>query len=91
IPDCDVITAGFPCQPFSSAGNRKGLEDERGNLFEECIRIIEAKNPRVIIFENVRGILSTKNLDGSLFIDTIIFLLESLNPGYNVTYKLLKA
>ncbi|MGJ5708468.1 DNA cytosine methyltransferase [Staphylococcus cohnii] len=91
IPDCDVITAGFPCQPFSSAGSRKGLEDERGNLFEECIRVIEAKKPKVVIFENVRGILSIKNLDGSLLIDTIIYLLENLNPGYNVTYKLLKA
>lgn len=91
IPDCDVITAGFPCQPFSSAGSRKGLEDERGNLFKECIRIIEEKKPKVVIFENVRGILSIKNLDGSLLIDTIIYLLESLNPGYNVTYKLLKA
>ncbi|MBF2285558.1 MULTISPECIES: DNA cytosine methyltransferase [Staphylococcus] len=91
IPDCDVITAGFPCQPFSSAGNRKGLEDERGNLFQECIRVIKEKKPKVIIFENVRGILSIKNLDGSFLIDTIIYLLENLNPGYNVTYKLLKA
>lgn len=91
IPDCDVITAGFPCQPFSSAGNRKGLKDEDGNLFEECIRIIDAKNPKVVIFENVRGILSIKNIDGSSLIDTIVYLLENLNPGYNVTYKLLKS
>ena len=91
IPECDVLTAGFPCQPFSTAGNRKGVEDERGNLFLECIRIIDAKKPKVIVFENVRGILSTKNLDGSLLIDTITYLLENLNPGYNVRYKLLKA
>jgi len=91
IPDCDVITAGFTCQPFSSAGNRKGVEDDRGNLFEECVRIIDSKKPKVVILENVRGILSIKNKDGSLLIDTIIYLLESLNPGYNISYKLMKA
>ena len=91
IPDCDVITAGFPCQPFSSAGSRKGIEDERGNLFLECIRIIDAKKPKVVVFENVRGILSIKNKDGSLLIDTIVYLLENLNPGYNVGYKLLNS
>lgn len=91
IPNCDVITAGFPCQPFSSAGIRKGIEDDRGNLFKECIRMIDAKQPKVVIFENVRGILSTKNLDGSLLIDTIVHLLENLQPGYDVNYQLLKA
>lgn len=91
IPECDVITAGFPCQPFSSAGNRLGVNDHRGTLYEECIRIINAKKPKVVIFENVRGILSTKNEDGSLLIDTIIELLENVKPGYKVKYKLLKA
>ena len=38
IPDCDVITAGFPCQPFSNAGNRKGVHDSRGMLYQECLR-----------------------------------------------------
>ncbi len=91
IPDCDVLAAGFPCQPFSSAGSRKGLLDERGTLFEEAIKVIQDKNPMVVIFENVRGILSTKNLDGSLLIDSIIDTLTDLEPGYNVNYKLLKA
>mgnify|MGYP002759274305 FL=1 len=85
IPNCDVITAGFPCQPFSSAGMRKGIEDDRGNLFMECIRVIDAKQPKVVIFENVRGILSTKNLEGSLLIDTIVHLLETLQPGYDLS------
>src|SRR5699024_11611818 len=40
IPDCDVITAGFPCQPFSSDGNRCGMEDVRGILLVTCVRII---------------------------------------------------
>ena len=91
IPDCEVIAAGFPCQPFSSAGSRKGLLDERGTLFEEAIRIIQEKNPMIVIFENVRGLLSTKNLDGSLLVDSIVDTLEDLEPGYNVEYKLLRA
>lgn len=91
IPECDVVVAGFPCQPFSSAGSRKGVEDERGTLFEEAIRIIEKKNPLVVIFENVRGLLSIKNLDGSFLLDSIVSTLEDLEPGYNVEYKLMKA
>lgn len=91
IPECDVIVAGFPCQPFSSAGNRLGINDERGNLYLECLRIIKAKKPKVVIFENVRGILSSKNNDGSLLIDSIIGMLEAIDPGYKVEYKLLKA
>lgn len=91
IPECDVIVAGFPCQPFSTAGNRLGVNDERGNLYLECLRIIKEKKPKVVIFENVRGILSSKNNDGSLLIDSIISMLESIEPGYTVKYKLLKA
>lgn len=91
VPDCDVIAAGFPCQPFSSAGSRKGIADEKGNLFEEAVRIIEEKKPLAIIFENVRGLLSTKNLDGSFLIDSIVKTVEDLTPGYNINYKLLRA
>lgn len=91
VPDCDVLAAGFPCQPFSSAGSRKGLLDDRGTLFEEAIRIIQHKNPMIVVFENVRGLLSTKNLDGSLLVDSIVDTLEDLEPGYSVKFKLLKA
>jgi DNA (cytosine-5)-methyltransferase 1 len=89
IPDCDVLTAGFPCQPFSSAGKRRGVADERGTLFHECIRIIKRKKPKVVVFENVRGILSIKNKDGSKLIHTIEQLMNDC--GYHVDYKLLKA
>ncbi|MBC8631528.1 DNA cytosine methyltransferase [[Eubacterium] tenue] len=91
IPNSDVIVAGFPCQPFSSAGNRLGVNDERGNLYLECLRIINAKKPKVVIFENVRGILTSKNDDGSLLIDSINSMLEDIKPGYTVKHKLLKA
>ena len=60
IPDGDILTAGFPCQPFSNAGNRKGVHDSRGMLYKECLRIIRKKMPKVIVFENVKGLLSTR-------------------------------
>ncbi|WP_223701715.1 DNA cytosine methyltransferase [Sutcliffiella deserti] len=89
IPECDILVGGFPCQPFSSAGNRKGVADERGTLFHETIRIIKKKQPKVILFENVRGILSIKNEDGSKLIDEIERIM--FEEGYYVDYKLLKA
>ncbi|HFI0401679.1 TPA: DNA cytosine methyltransferase [Streptococcus suis] len=91
LPEADVVVGGFPCQPFSNAGNRLGTEDDRGNLYLEVLKVIEAKNPKVVIMENVRGLLSMKNKDGSKLIDTIVYLLENIGPGYNVNYKLLKA
>lgn len=67
IPDFDVLTAGFPCQPFSSAGNRGGVKDKhgRGLLFEEIERFIAKRKPCAFVFENVRGILSSKMPDGT--------------------------
>ena len=46
IPDCDILCAGFPCQPFSNAGSRKGVHDSRGMLYKECLRIIGSKMPK---------------------------------------------
>lgn len=89
IPDCDILTAGFPCQPFSNAGNRKGVEDSRGNLYKECLRVVKEKHPKVVVFENVRGLLSTKDENGDQLIDTIIDNLDEL--GYTTTYKLVNA
>ncbi|MDK6804746.1 DNA (cytosine-5-)-methyltransferase [Aerococcus sp. UMB7834] len=91
LPDADVVVGGFPCQPFSSAGNRRGTDDDRGNLYLDMIRIIAEKKPKVVIMENVRGLLSMKNKDKSLLIDSIVEMLANIEPGYNVKYKLLKA
>lgn len=91
LPSADVVVGGFPCQPFSNAGNRLGTDDDRGNLYLELIRIINAKNPKVVVMENVRGLLSMKNRDGSRLMDTIIYLLEHAASGFRVTYKLLRA
>ena len=96
IPDFDILLAGFPCQPFSNAGNRKGVNDKngRGTLFEECERIIKAKvdcghRPLAFVFENVRGIMSSKMPDGTTVPEEIKKRMENL--GYNVSAKLLCA
>ena len=82
IPECDIITAGFPCQPFSNAGNRKGVYDSRGELYLECLRIIKSKQPKAVLFENVKGLLSSKHQSGKKLIDVIKEDLE--NIGYIV-------
>lgn len=51
VPYGDILTAGFPCQPFSNAGNRKGVHDSRGMLYKECLRIIEHRMPKVIVLK----------------------------------------
>ena len=94
IPDFDILLAGFPCQPFSNAGSRKGVNDAngRGTLFEECERIIRAKadankRPKAFLFENVRGILSSKMPDGKTTVpQEIQNRMEAL--GYDVSIKL---
>jgi DNA (cytosine-5)-methyltransferase 1 len=92
IPDCDILTAGFPCQPFSNAGNRKGVHDSRGMLYKECLRIVGRKMPKVIFFENVKGLLSTKYIDGRNLAEVIMEDLSSIGGvGYNVVYRLVNA
>lgn len=89
IPDCDILTAGFPCQPFSNAGSRKGVYDSKGLLYKECLRIIQHKMPKVILFENVRGLLSSIYFDGRKLPDIIVEDLKDI--GYNVSYQLVNA
>jgi DNA (cytosine-5)-methyltransferase 1 len=84
----DVLTAGFPCQPFSNAGSRKGISDDRGTLFQTAIDIVADLKPRTVIFENVRGLLSFK--DGNkLLIENICKQLDNLN--YDVAFSLIDA
>ncbi len=61
IPDIDILTGGFPCQPFSIAGYQKGFEDDRGNLFFEIVRVIKDKKPKAILLENVKNLVSHDN------------------------------
>ncbi|MGJ1417532.1 MULTISPECIES: DNA cytosine methyltransferase [Sphingobacterium] len=93
IPDFDFLLAGFPCQPFSNAGLRKGINDERGNLFEECEKLLKIgldreNKPIGFVFENVKGIMSSKMEDGTSIPDEIVKRTEKL--GFKTCYKLLK-
>ena len=81
----DVIVAGFPCQSFSNAG-QKQINNPRNFLFREFIRAVKLIQPRYIIGENVKGLL-TKKLNGVLFIDTITT--EFNDIGYKIKYKVL--
>ena len=97
IPDFDILLAGFPCQPFSNAGKREGVNDDkgRGTLFAECERIIKAKvdnghRPQAFVFENVRGILSSKMPDGKTSVpEEIINRMHKL--GYKISLQLVCA
>jgi len=84
----DVLTAGFPCQPFSNAGSRKGLQDDRGTLFQTAIDYVRALKPKSVVFENVRGLLSFKVGD-DLLIQDICQKLDDL--GYDVAFSLVDA
>ena len=58
LPAFDLLVAGFPCQPFSTAGDRQGFDDERGTLFFDIARILQHSRPRHFLLENVTGLLS---------------------------------
>ncbi len=58
IPDHDILCAGFPCQTFSKAGNQKGMQEARGKLFDEILKILAYHKPRFFILENVRNLLT---------------------------------
>lgn len=61
IPDCDIVTAGFPCQPFSVCGKQKGFSDDRGDLFFEICKVIDAKHPKIVFLENVANLTEHNN------------------------------
>ena len=86
IPIHDILTAGFPCQPFSKAGYKRGVEDYRGTLFEEIINILNEKRPRYFILENVSSILY---LNHGRHFKTILNALSELD--YKVEWKVLNA
>lgn len=82
----DVVAGGFPCQAFSYAGKRLGFEDVRGTLFYEFARAIQEIHPKVIVGENVKGLL--KHDDGRT-LETMLQILDEL--GYTVAYRVLRA
>jgi len=80
IPDFDFLFAGFPCQPFSKGGYRKGFEDTRGSLFFEVARIIKHHNPSYILLENVQNLVTH---DSGRTFDTICNTLDELGYAIN--------
>jgi DNA (cytosine-5)-methyltransferase 1 len=87
IKNLDLLTAGFPCQPFSNAGSRKGTNDSRGNLYQSTFRFIETLKPKAVVYENVRGLLSFMGEKKKLIDEIADSLREDF--GYHVHYKLL--
>lgn len=87
IPDCDIITAGFPCQPFSKIGKLHGFADSRGTLFWDILRILKAKQPKAFVLENVANLM---NHDQGRTFAVIKDGLEN-ELGYHVHYKVLNS
>ena len=87
IPDFDVLLAGFPCQPFSTIGQRAGFKHKtQGTLFYDVLRIVEHKKPSAFLLENVKGLVSHDSGN------TLKIILDSLTSiGYQVQYKVLDA
>ena len=86
IPDCIGIIGGPPCQSWSEAGSQRGIEDDRGRLFLEYVRILKDKQPRFFLAENVSGMLHEKH---SRAIQNIVSAFEE--AGYTVSFNLLNA
>lgn len=86
FPDCDGIIGGPPCQSWSEAGSLKGIEDPRGQLFYEYIRILKDKKPKFFLAENVKGMMSERHNDA---VKNIVKEFE--DAGYDVFIDLLNA
>lgn len=86
IPKHDILCAGFPCQSFSISGNRGGLQDNRGRLFYEIVRIANYHQPYILLLENVKNLLTIEN--GNV-IKTIERKLDEI--GYRIEYSPLNA
>ena len=86
IPSHDILTAGFPCQPFSSAGKKQGTRDARGTLFEEIVKVLRAHCPQWFVLENVKRLLTMEQGD---HFATILLALSELD--YFVEWRLLNA
>jgi len=86
IPDHDILCAGFPCQPFSISGKQQGFEDTRGTLFFDIARIAKAKQPKILLLENVYQLEAH---DSGRTLSAIMITLESI--GYDVYYKIMNS
>jgi DNA (cytosine-5)-methyltransferase 1 len=88
VPDCDGIIGGPPCQSWSEAGAARGIQDKRGQLFYDFIRILEAKQPKFFLAENVSGMLISKHNEA---LEGIKELFKSAGVGYELSFQMLNA
>lgn len=88
VPDCDGIIGGPPCQSWSAAGARRGVSDKRGQLFFDFIRILEAKQPKFFLAENVSGMLVPRHRAA---LENIKKMLANAGAGYELSFKMLNA
>jgi len=86
IPSHDILTGGFPCQPFSSAGKKNGIRDPRGTLFSAIAEILQMYKPKYFVLENVKRLLTMEN---GWHFGTIISTLSKL--GYSIEWRLVNA
>ena len=84
IPPHDILTGGFPCQPFSIAGRQEGFDDERSNVFWKILKIIDHCQPKCVVLENVKNLVSHDN--GKTF---EVIKTNLTNRGYHIRYKVL--
>ncbi|OYP02238.1 DNA (cytosine-5-)-methyltransferase, partial [Lachnotalea glycerini] len=84
--EIDFVSGGYPCQAFSYAGHKLGLDDVRGTMFFYFAKVIKDLNPKVFLAENVKGLTTH---DNGKTLQTMITIYE--NMGYNVTWNILKA
>ncbi len=85
IKPYDILCAGFPCQPFSQAGHRKGFKDSRGTMFSQVMKFVKTNKPKIVVLENVQGLLTH---DKGKSFNKIKKDLET--EGYSIVYKVLK-
>jgi len=88
VPECDGIIGGPPCQSWSEAGAARGIKDKRGRLFYDFIRILEAKQPKFFLAENVSGMLISKHNEA---LEGIKELFRNAGIGYNLSFQMLNA
>ena len=88
VPDCDGIIGGPPCQSWSEAGAARGIKDKRGQLFFDFIRLLEAKQPKFFLAENVSGMLISKHTEA---LEEIKKMFRNAGIGYELSFKMLNA
>lgn len=86
VPDHDILCGGFPCQPFSLIGQRKGTGEDRGRLIDYIAEILEKKQPKACVLENVKGLMSS---NGGTDFANILEMIQS--KGYHVYHQVLRA